>query len=70
MTETSREAIYHKDNEPYRVVSKANGGWVAQVKGQNEGSKVTDPWLDLHAPTTKAQAIQIMYERKPAKARP
>lgn len=64
-----RTVIPHKDNEAFRVISVANGLWVAQVKVDGHlASDKHDPWQDLHAPyCSQQQAVAIMYERKPAK---
>lgn len=72
----NREPIYHKDGKPYRVVSKPNGKWTAQIrvteaKGWNADNRLKDhfdPWQDLHGLTTKDEAVEIMYSRMPLTA--
>lgn len=63
---TSRAVIRHKESELHRVVSVANGLWVAQTKvDPHLASDRYDPWQDMHAPCGQDRAVAIMYERKP-----
>lgn len=62
----NRQPIYHKQDDNYRVVYRANQKWIAQHKCSVQSSRTFDPWEDMHKPADSAEhAVMVMYDRKP-----
>ena len=54
-----RKAIYTK-SKTHRIISYPNGLWVCQneVPAIKQHERPADPWVNLHRPTHKAEAMR------------
>lgn len=63
----NRSPVYHKDAQPYRVISVKEGKWQFQHKVLERGTREQDCWLSIRRPTDKGTAINQMYTHCPAR---
>lgn len=59
---SNRLPVYHEIKEDIRVISVANGMWVAQRRTSKDGTKTKDPWVNVCLPTTREAAIGKMND--------